>query len=179
MISGLKRFLAAAAALCMATNVFAQSEKVIEKEISIKQAGTIEMAYKNGPLKLDRSVIEPPASAAYNESKSGPAYERKPKVTVLVNVTGAGNELELAVDKNISELSDYVDEIAVNANGIFCYIDPSDTADITDKASFKITDTDKVMDKYTQAASHRTVRKMLTVVFVVLALFLLIYSKFY
>ena len=157
---------------------FAQSEALIETEENIKAAGTIQVSYKK-PLTINEELLSDAVSAAVEAKKNSPhTLERKPKVTVQLNLYGAEDEIELIIDYNIADLANFVDEIAINSNGVYCYIQPAAFSGIDSDKKISIKDTDNIIEDYNGAAPLKAIKKTLIVVFVVLSLFLILFMIF-
>lgn len=155
--------------------------KISEYEENILEAASSEVPYKAG-LTIDTAVIDPIAKVAISEAEKYTQTEsakyRTPETNVYVNLKGTYKKTEISLAANLADYAGLIDNIIINANGLYCYIKPSEfklKKTDTDTVLLKINDENNVVARYNGTAKGRSIKFLLMILFAVTAIYIIVF----
>lgn len=173
--------------LISGTEVMAKdiSAQITEAEDSIRKASTIDVNYSK-KLNIDSQLIDYAAKQALSkkneyENSELPKYKAL-STDIVVNLQNAGKKFVLNLDGSLSSYAKYIDNIIINADGLYFYVKPKEFSvqdSSSDVISLQIKDTDNVVAKYNGKAAINRLRVILIAVFALSALYIVLFLRLF
>ncbi|MGN1318642.1 MAG: hypothetical protein ACI4VF_06455, partial [Lachnospirales bacterium] len=170
----------------MFVNIYADETniKVTEAEINITNAASADVNYKSGMI-IGSELVEPLIKNALKKKEEYKSSEissyKNLDTNIKINLTGVYKKFNIQLDRNIKNYAEFVDNIIINANGIYCYINPGELN--FDKSenniSLSVNDKSNIIAKYNGSALSRYIKAILIFIFAVAAIYLFVFGKLY
>jgi len=159
--------------------------KIADSEKNIRNAASIDVDYEEGML-INYDFLDVPVQAAIEKKKeyvgSEEAQRKDLRTDIVINLKGVSSDVNLLLDTALSDYSAFIDNIIINANGIYCFISPSEFSVKKSEVSsiyINIKDEEKVVAKYNGTAQVYFFKITLLCLFVFIAVYILFFILFY
>lgn len=157
--------------------------KLISYEEEIVNSATRDLTYKKGMV-IDSEVLDPLVKQAVSTANNCSDVEvnsyKKLERNVLLNLKGCYGDVKLKVGSDVCGYADIIDNVVINANGIYFFVQPSDlkNAGCSENIELSVKDENGIVAQYNGTALTRKVGIALPVLFVFVALYLFGLSVF-
>lgn len=159
--------------------------KISDAEKAIRNAATVEVKYKSEMI-IGSDILDAPVQAAIQKKREYEASEeakRKDLQTdVVVNLSGASKNIKLSLDAGVKDYSSFIDNIIINADGLYYFISPAELSVKQSDANIirlNIKDKKNIVSKYNGTANVKIFKIILLCLFVLIAVYVLFFMLFY
>ncbi len=173
--------------ISLSTVVYADdiNMRIADDEKNIRDAATVDVNYKADML-INSELLDAPIKNAVDKKREYESNEetnyKDLRTDVVVNLKGSSKKVSLLIGTDLGEYSDFVDNIIINADGMYCFVSPSDFSvkkSESNTVSLKINDDNNVIAKYNGTAQVRFLKTAVLCLFVFIALYILFFMLFY
>jgi len=159
--------------------------KIADAEKNIRNAASVYVDYKPGMV-INSEILDIPVQTAIKKKKeyasSEEAKYKDLKTDVVINLRGAPKNVNIVLDTGISDYSAFTDNIIINANGMYCFVSPSNFSVKKSEAnsiSINIKDEKNIIAKYNGTAQVNFFKMLLLCLFVCIAVYILLFIFLY
>ncbi len=159
--------------------------KIADAEKNIINSAVVDIDYSDGMI-IGSELLDAPVQTAIEKKRE---YENREEAKykdlqadIVVNLKGASNKVNLSLDSALSDYAAFVDNIIINADGIYCFISLAEFSvkkSETNLISLSIEDEQNVTAKYNGTAQISFFKIVLLCLFVFIAVYMLFFVFIY